>query len=122
SIYNRRLSPSGYSPYFLLFGTQPPDEELAYHQYIREATDHEQKAWDEEHARLHAAPIARSYVNSMKVVRAKTRAYLQKKRRYSELMLQETRYFAYANEDTSLNLSTMVLGPFLRATLTTRIN
>ncbi|KAI1003153.1 hypothetical protein K3495_g5050 [Podosphaera aphanis] len=80
SIYNRRLSPSGYSPYFLLFGTQPPDEELAYHQYIREATDHEQKAWDEEHARLHAAPIARSYVNSMKAVRAKMPAYLQEKK------------------------------------------
>ncbi|KAI1002954.1 hypothetical protein K3495_g5252 [Podosphaera aphanis] len=80
SIYNRRLSPSGYSPYFLLFGTQPPDEELAYHQYIREAMDHEQKAWDEEHARLHAAPIVRSYVNSMKAVRAKTRAYLQEKK------------------------------------------
>ncbi|KAI0999096.1 hypothetical protein K3495_g9098 [Podosphaera aphanis] len=63
-----------------LFGTQPPDEELAYHQYIREATDHEQKAWDEEHARLHAAPIACSYVNSMKAVRAKTRAYLQEKK------------------------------------------
>lgn len=77
TIYNRRESPTGYSPYFLLFGTQPPEQEQAYPNYTREATELEERQWTEELVKFHQAPIARSYVNSMKATRAMTRAYLQ---------------------------------------------
>ena len=74
SIYNRRVSPSGYSPFFLLFGTQPPEAESLYPPYVREATPMEEHKWAEELTNLNPAPIARAYVNSMKSARAKTRA------------------------------------------------
>ncbi|KAI0994299.1 hypothetical protein K3495_g13883 [Podosphaera aphanis] len=76
-MFNRRVSSNGYSPYFLLFGTQPPEEELAYTNYEREATEQEEREWAEELARSHAAPIARSFVGSIKASRDHTRAYLQ---------------------------------------------
>ncbi|POS82548.1 hypothetical protein EPUL_005935, partial [Erysiphe pulchra] len=77
TIYNRRISPSGFSPFFLLFGTQPSEIEMVYPAYSREATDAEEIEWANELAKLHAAPIARTYVNSLKATRAKTQAYLQ---------------------------------------------
>ncbi|KAI1006983.1 hypothetical protein K3495_g1237 [Podosphaera aphanis] len=76
SIYNRQISPNGYSPFFLLFGTQPPMEELTYPFYTREPTEQEDLDWAKELARSHAAPTARSYVASIKATRDQTRAYL----------------------------------------------
>ncbi|KHJ32457.1 putative tkp3 protein [Erysiphe necator] len=80
AIYNRRISPSGYSPFFLLFGTKPPEEELIYPIYVREPTPQEEIKWATELAKSHAAPISRSYVNSMRASRAKVREYLQEKK------------------------------------------
>ncbi|KAI0994514.1 hypothetical protein K3495_g13668, partial [Podosphaera aphanis] len=80
SIFNRRTSPNGYSPFFLLFGTQLPNEEQTYSAYVREPTPQEERDWTVELVRSHAAPIARSYVASMKATRDKTRAYLQEKK------------------------------------------
>ncbi|KAI0991450.1 hypothetical protein K3495_g16737, partial [Podosphaera aphanis] len=80
TIYNRRVSPSGYSSYFLLFGTQPPEEELSYPVYSREATEEEEQQWAKELVKSSAAPIARSYVSSIKASRAKVREYLQEKK------------------------------------------
>ncbi|KAI0993586.1 hypothetical protein K3495_g14598, partial [Podosphaera aphanis] len=55
-VFNRRIAPTGYSPYFLLFGTQPPEEEQAYPAYTREATLQEEQDWASDLARSHAAP------------------------------------------------------------------
>ncbi|KAI0996082.1 hypothetical protein K3495_g12100, partial [Podosphaera aphanis] len=55
-FFNRRIAPTGYSPYFLLFGTQPPEEEQAYPAYTREATLQEEQDWASDLARSHAAP------------------------------------------------------------------
>ncbi|KHJ35256.1 putative tkp3 protein [Erysiphe necator] len=80
SIFNRRMSPAGYSPYFLLFGTQPPEEEQIYPMYTRESTEQEEADWSEELVKIHVTPIAQNYVNSMRAARAKTREYLQEKK------------------------------------------
>lgn len=80
TTYNRRIAPSGYSPYFLLFGTQPPEEESAYPEYTREATIQEESDWARELIKSHPAPIARNYTSSMKAIRDKTRSYLQEKK------------------------------------------
>lgn len=72
AIYNCRISPSGYSPFFLLFGTQPPESETIYPIYTREVTDEEEKDWTKELVTNHAAPIARSYVGSVRAARAKS--------------------------------------------------
>ncbi|KAI0993835.1 hypothetical protein K3495_g14349, partial [Podosphaera aphanis] len=79
-IYNRRIGPTEYSPYFLLFGTQPPELQHTYAAYTRDPTPEEDCAWADELAKLHAAPIARSCVASLKAVRAKVRSYLQEKK------------------------------------------
>ncbi|KAI1001154.1 hypothetical protein K3495_g7045 [Podosphaera aphanis] len=79
-IYNRRVGPSGYSPYFLLFGTQPPVQQMTFAAYTRDPTPGEDQAWAQELALQHAAPIARSYVASAKAIRAKVRSYLQEKK------------------------------------------
>ncbi|KAI0995043.1 hypothetical protein K3495_g13137 [Podosphaera aphanis] len=76
-IYNRRVGPSGYSPYFLLFGTRPPGQQITFMAYTRDPTPEEDQAWAQELARQHAAPIARSYVASAKAIRARVRSYLQ---------------------------------------------
>ncbi|KAI1007595.1 hypothetical protein K3495_g625 [Podosphaera aphanis] len=44
-VFNRRIAPTRYSSYFLLFGTQPPKEEQAYPAYNREATLQEEQDW-----------------------------------------------------------------------------
>jgi hypothetical protein len=38
-IYNRTPRPNGYSPYFLLYGTQPSNQHLQFEAYVREPTD-----------------------------------------------------------------------------------
>lgn len=78
TIYNRRISTSGYSPYFLLFGTQPPVTELIYPVYSLEATDLEEAKWAKELAKFHSAPIARICKNQ---------------KHFQERMPQETGYF-----------------------------
>ena len=85
SIFNRRIFLNGYSLFFLLFGTQPSKEEQAYTEYVREPTLQEERDWTEELLRYHAAPIARSYMASMKAIRDKTRAYLQEKKAISRI-------------------------------------
>lgn len=76
-IFDRKISPLGYSPFFLLYSTQPPGEELLCPVYTREATNSEELEWANELVKSHTAPITKSYVNSVKVARAKTREYLQ---------------------------------------------
>lgn len=78
--YNRRIAPTGYSPYFLLFGTQPPSNELVYPAYTREAIEKEEQMWANELVKSHSAPISRNYVNSMKASRGKIREYSQEKK------------------------------------------
>lgn len=77
AIYNRRISPTGYSLFFLLFGTQTPEAKVLYPKYTREATDGEEYDWAYELASSHRAPVAQSLTNSLKASRAKTREYLQ---------------------------------------------
>lgn len=60
-----------------MFGIQPPDKELLYPTYTREATQGENQEWADELVKTHAAPIARAYVNSLKAARSKVREYLQ---------------------------------------------
>ncbi|KAI0991794.1 hypothetical protein K3495_g16393, partial [Podosphaera aphanis] len=80
TIYNRRVGPSRYSPYFLLFGTQPPQQQLTFTAYCRDPTPEEDRIWTQELAKRHPAPIARSYVASVKAARAEVRSYLQEKK------------------------------------------
>ncbi|KAI0991609.1 hypothetical protein K3495_g16578, partial [Podosphaera aphanis] len=79
-IYNRLKGPNGYSPYFLMYGTHPPQEQQIYHAYERESTPEEEKQWSEELVRAQAANTARTDVASMKAARDATRSYLQEKK------------------------------------------
>lgn len=45
-IYNRTPKLSGYSPFFLLYGTTPPDEDRELVAYTREPSDEEELAWE----------------------------------------------------------------------------
>lgn len=78
-IYNRIKGPSGYSPYFLLYGTKPPDEQQVnyYSPYQREPTPQEETLWTEEYVRMHEVSDVRAKMTSLKAARDKTRAYLQ---------------------------------------------
>ncbi|KAI0996162.1 hypothetical protein K3495_g12018 [Podosphaera aphanis] len=77
SIYNRIIGPNGYSPHFLMFGTKPPDEQLIYPIYTREPTNDENEFFAKDLVKLHAAPLARSYVASLKCARDTVRAFTQ---------------------------------------------
>ncbi|KAI0999615.1 hypothetical protein K3495_g8579, partial [Podosphaera aphanis] len=79
-IYNRLKGPNGYSPYFLIYGTHPPQEQKIYHAYERESTPEEEKQWSEELVRAQAVNTARTDVASMKAARDATRSYLQEKK------------------------------------------
>lgn len=69
-------SPSGSSPFFLLFGTAPTEEVQDYAPYVREPTPAEEAQWAEEMVRMHAAPLGRDYDNSLRAARQQMRAYL----------------------------------------------
>ncbi|CAJ2504192.1 Uu.00g115860.m01.CDS01 [Anthostomella pinea] len=78
----RTTRPSGYSTYFLMFGTQPPSH-LAAHEvveYTSEFTEEEEQQAERFLAQNHRAPLARSNANSLKASRAQIRAYLQEKK------------------------------------------
>ncbi|KAI0994376.1 hypothetical protein K3495_g13806 [Podosphaera aphanis] len=79
-IYNRFKGPNGYSPYFLMHGTHPPQEQQIYHAYERESTSEAEKQWSEELVRAQAANTARTDFASMKAARDATRSYLQEKK------------------------------------------
>lgn len=82
-VYNRLKGPNGYSPYFLMYGTEPRDDpQQIYHHspYERDPTPEEEAQWAEELVRTNGAPIARSWALSLKASRDKTRAYLQEKK------------------------------------------
>ncbi|KAI0996979.1 hypothetical protein K3495_g11203 [Podosphaera aphanis] len=70
-IYNRPKGPNGYSPYFLMYGTHPPQEQQICHAYEHESTPEEEKQWSEELVRAQAANTARIDVASMKAAREK---------------------------------------------------
>ncbi|KAI0990717.1 hypothetical protein K3495_g17470, partial [Podosphaera aphanis] len=74
--------PSGYSPFFLLFGTAPPDQvrDDALAAYARDSTEAEEIQFDEELVRQHEAPLARQRANGLKASRDQVRAYLQEKK------------------------------------------
>ncbi|KAI1003237.1 hypothetical protein K3495_g4970 [Podosphaera aphanis] len=80
SIYNRRIGPTGYSPHFLMFGTTPPETQLVYPLYDREPTIMEEKSFAQDLVKAHAAPLARSYVASLKCARDTVRAFTQEKK------------------------------------------
>jgi len=84
-LYNRTPKPSGYSPYFLLFGTTPPSQSdvtstLSFTSYIRDPTDQEEAEFERELVKQHEAPLARRQANSLQASRDRVRAYLQEKK------------------------------------------
>lgn len=82
TIYNRTPKPSGYSNYFLMFGTQPPQEQTQTElsEYVREPTEGEEVNFEKQLAEQHEAPTARNYHNGLKASRDRIRAYLQEKK------------------------------------------
>ena len=78
-IYNRRVGPAGYSPFFLLYGTQPARDRppQSFTAYEREPTETEQIDAQRDLARQHEGSLARDNVNSLKAVQAQARSYLQ---------------------------------------------
>lgn len=75
-INNRRAPPSAYIPFFLLFGTQRPNTEYLYPAHVHESIEVEELDWANKLARFHAALLARLYVNSVRLKRAKIRVYI----------------------------------------------
>ncbi|KAI3336829.1 hypothetical protein HD806DRAFT_528415 [Xylariaceae sp. AK1471] len=80
--HNRIPKPSGYSSYFLLFGTQPPQQQPAVEtsEYIRDPTEGEEIDSQRNLALNHEAPLARNYFSSLKASKDQIRAYLQEKK------------------------------------------
>jgi hypothetical protein len=79
NIHNRTPRPNGYSPYFLFYGTTPP-EHTSPEEYTRESTSEKEETYEREKAQHHEAPAARAKANGIKASRDKIRAYLQKKK------------------------------------------
>jgi hypothetical protein len=77
-IHNRTPTPNGYSSYYLLHGTQPPDQHLQFEAYVREPTNEENDQFRRKLANHHEAPIARNNATGVKASRDQIRAYLQK--------------------------------------------
>ncbi|KAI0992236.1 hypothetical protein K3495_g15950 [Podosphaera aphanis] len=57
-----------------------PQQQLTFTAYCRDPTPEEDCIWTQELAKRHPAPIARSYVASVKAARAEVRSYLQEKK------------------------------------------
>lgn len=75
----------GYSPFFLMFGTQPPEVLDATRgpdaaSYAREPTEIEDIEFAKSLAENHEAPAARARENSLRASQYKIRAYLQEKK------------------------------------------
>jgi hypothetical protein len=60
-ILNRTPNPSGYSPYFLMYGTLPPEHSPSsvLQKYTKEYTSEEKDSYQKELAKYHEAPQAR---------------------------------------------------------------
>lgn len=80
TILNRTPKQDGYSSFFLLFGTQPPQENLEFTEYAREAQHDEEIEFRRHLATNHEAPLARSQHGSSRASRNRIRAYLQEKK------------------------------------------
>jgi hypothetical protein len=83
-IYNRRPGLHGYSPYFLLYGVNPLQEqqESQFGTYIREPTEAEEAAFARELAKQEHVNAERRYVTSLKATRDAVRAKLQEAKAY----------------------------------------
>ncbi|KAI1001935.1 hypothetical protein K3495_g6262 [Podosphaera aphanis] len=82
AIKNRTQGPSGYSPYFLLYGTQPPSRQFAnsvFSMYTRDPTEEETR-FAQELVQNNEAPIARSHAAGLKASRDAIRSYTQGKK------------------------------------------
>jgi hypothetical protein len=78
-MHNRTLRPSGYSPYFPMYGTILPDR-LIPQAYTREYTEREEIVFQKEMAKYHEAQPARERASGLKASRDKIRSYLQEKK------------------------------------------
>lgn len=76
-LYNRIPKSSGYSPYFLLFGTLPPPKREPYVAYTREPTEQEEDDFARQLVKEHEAPLARNHATGLKASRDQIRAFLQ---------------------------------------------
>jgi hypothetical protein len=81
NIHNRTPKPSGYSPFFLLYGITPSDR-TSPEAYTRENTKEKDMAHEREMARHHKASESRSRAKGLKASRNQVRAYLQKKKAF----------------------------------------
>jgi hypothetical protein len=79
NLHNRITRLNGYFPYFLLYGTTPPDR-TSPKAYTRESTWEKKETHEKKLAQHHKAPAARAQANSLKASRNQVRAYLQKKK------------------------------------------
>jgi hypothetical protein len=79
NMHNRTPRPSGYSPYFLMYGTILPDR-LIPQAYTREYTEREEIVFQKEMAKYHEAQPARERASGLKASRDKIRSYLQEKK------------------------------------------
>jgi hypothetical protein len=77
-IHNRTPRPNSYSPYFLLYGTQPSNQHLQFETYVREPINKKNDKFQRKLAKHHEAPIARNNATGVKASRDQIRAYLQK--------------------------------------------
>jgi hypothetical protein len=75
NIHNRIPRPNGYSPYFLFYGTTPP-EHTSPKEYTRKSTSEEEETYKRERAKYYEAPAARAKTNGIKALRDKIRTYL----------------------------------------------
>ncbi|KAI1004919.1 hypothetical protein K3495_g3299 [Podosphaera aphanis] len=84
-LHSRTVGTSGYSPFFLMFGTQPPELTNSAQfsdaaSYVREPTEEEDIEFTISLAEGHEAPIARARESSLRASQDKVRAYLQEKK------------------------------------------
>jgi hypothetical protein len=78
-FHNKITRPSGYSPYFFIYGTIPPDR-MSPEAYAKESTWGKKETHKRKLAQHHEALIARERINGLKASRNQVRAYLQEKK------------------------------------------